>query len=228
MITCVGHIKGGVGKTLVATNLAVVLAQRGRDVLLIDADEQASAATFAGIRAELIDRPTFATVQLHGAAIRQQMPRLREKYAEIIIDAGGRDSGSLRAALTVADLVLVPFPPRSVDLWAGTRIAALIAEARDVNDGLRACSFLNMADVQGHDNAEAFAALEAMIGIDPLRLAIVRRKAFPNAFSNGLAVTEQMPRDPKAVDELMAIVHTLYTQGMDSDYQDAPRRKAAG
>ena len=45
MILSVAHIKGGVGKSLLAVNIAAILAQRGRDVLLIDADEQGSAAT---------------------------------------------------------------------------------------------------------------------------------------------------------------------------------------
>ncbi len=227
MILCAAHIKGGVGKTLLAVNIAAVLAQRGRDVLLIDADDQASAATFSEIRAELPEKANFATIQLYGAAIRQQMKQLREKYDEIVIDVGGRDTGSLRAALTVADLVLVPFLPRSVDLWAGAKIAALVAEARDLNEGLRACSILNMADTQGHDNAEAFDALKTMEGIDPLPFAIVRRKAFPNAFSLGLSVVEQSPRDPKAVDELLSVVDALYTQEVGNGYQDAAQRKAS-
>jgi hypothetical protein len=94
--------KGGVGKTLLAVNIAAVLAARGNDVLLIDGDEQSSAATFAQIRSELAGPAKFTTVQLQGAAIRQQMKALRSKYREIIIDVGGRDTGSLRAALDAA------------------------------------------------------------------------------------------------------------------------------
>jgi chromosome partitioning protein len=221
MILCVAHIKGGVGKTLVATSVAAVLAQRGRDVLLVDADDQASAATFAQIRAELTGVAAFATVQLYGAAIRQQMKSMREKYDEIVIDVGGRDSGSLRAALTVAHKVALPFLPRSVDLWAGAKIAALVCEARDLNEAMRAYSFLNMADTQGRDNVDAFDALKAIPGITPLPLAIVRRKAFPNAFSGGLCVTEQVPRDSKAVEELLSVVDALYAQEGDNGYQDA-------
>jgi hypothetical protein len=82
---------------------------------------------------------------------------------EIVIDVGGRDTSSLRAALTVSDAILIPFQPRSVDLWAGVQIAALVAEAREVNDQLRACSFINMADAQGHDNGEALEALKTMV-----------------------------------------------------------------
>lgn len=227
MILSVAHIKGGVGKSLLAVNIAAVLAQRGRDVLLIDGDEQGSAATFAQIRAELSGPATFATIRLHGAAIRQQMPQLRGKYAEIIIDTGGRDTGSLRAALTVADVVLAPFQPRSVDLWAGAQIGELVAEAQHVNERLRGCSILNMADAQGRDNKDAFEALKTIAGLEPLGLAIVRRKAFPNAFSAGLGVTEQAPRerDPKAVNELLSVIDALYTQKVGNGHQDAARRK---
>ena len=217
MILSVAHIKGGVGKSLLTVNIAAVLAQRGRDVLVIDADEQGSAATFAQIRAEADPRPAaFATIRLYGAAIRQEIRKLCEKYSEIVIDTGGRDTGSLRAALTVANVVLIPFLPRSVDLWAGAQIAPLVAEARHINETLRAFSILNMADSQGHDNEEALDALKTIEGIEPLPLAIVRRKAFPNAFSNGLSVAEHAPRDPKAVEELLSVVDALYAQRDDN------------
>jgi chromosome partitioning protein len=149
MILAVGNIKGGVGKTMLAVNIAVALAQQGRDVLLIDGDDQASAATFARIRADLPANTGFTTIQLQGAAIRQQMLHLAGKYDRIIVDVGGRDSGSLRAALTVADAILIPFQPRSVDLWTAGAMGALIREARYVNERLRAYALLNLADPQG-------------------------------------------------------------------------------
>jgi chromosome partitioning protein len=225
MILAVGNVKGGVGKSLLSVNIAAALALQGRDVLLIDGDDQASAATFAQIRAE---QPVnqFATVQLQGAAIRQQMRALAEKYDEIVIDVGGRDTGSLRAALTVADAILIPFQPRSVDLWTADRIAALVAEARHVNDGLKAFALLNVADPQGSDNAEAMTALSGIEAVEPLPFAVGRRKAFCNAFSLGLSVLEQERKDPKAVDEILSVVDALYIQKVDDDYQNAAQRKA--
>jgi chromosome partitioning protein len=228
MILVVGHTKGGVGKTLLAVNIAAVLAGQGREVLLIDGDEQASAATFAQIRAELTPKAAFTTVQLQGAAIRQQIKQLRAKYEEIVIDVGGRDTGSLRAALTVADAILIPFQPRSVDLWAGAQIGALVAEARAVNEQLRAYAILNAADAQGRDNEDAAGALRTIEGIEALPFVVVRRKAFPNAFTAGLSVIEQHPQDPKAVEELLSVVVALYTHQVDNGYQNAPTSRKAG
>jgi chromosome partitioning protein len=226
MILAVGNTKGGVGKTMLAVNIAAALAQHSREVLLIDGDEQASAATFAQIRSDQPVKHSFTTVQLQGAAIRQQMRPLASKYDEIVIDVGGRDTGSLRATLTVADVILIPFQPRSVDLWTGSQIAALVAEARHVNEQLQAFAVLNVADPQGSDNADAAAALSAIEGIEALPFVVVRRKAFPNAFSSGLSVLEQERKDPKAVSEILSIVDALYTQEVGNDYQDAAHRKA--
>jgi chromosome partitioning protein len=225
MILAVGSIKGGVGKTMLAVNIAVALAQQGRDVLLIDGDDQASAATFARIRADLPVKCSFTTIQLHGASIRQQMLHLAGKYNRIIIDVGGRDTGSLRAALTVADVILIPFQPRSVDLWTAAQMTALVVEARYVNERLRAFAVLNLADPQGTDNAEAAEALATIHGVEALPFVVVRRKAFPNAFSSGLSVFEQERKDPKAVYEALSVVDALYTQEVVNDYQNA-RRKA--
>jgi len=90
---------------------------------------------------------------------------------------------------------LIPFQPRSVDLWTASQIGALVAEARHVNERLRALAILSVADPQGSDNADA-AALSTIENIEALPFVIVRRKAFPNAFSSGLSVLERCAAGP--------------------------------
>ena len=206
MILVVGNTKGGVGKTTLAVNLAIAFSLSGRDLLLVDGDEQGTAMAFTQLRTDRLGTAGYTAVALTGAAIRSQVRQLAGKYDDIIIDVGGRDTGSLRAALTVADALLVPLAPRSFDVWALDQVAVLVKEAREINEPLRACAVLNGADPQGGDNEAAAQVMAEAEGIEVLPVTIVRRKAFPNAAAEGRAVLEHTPRDPKAIEELTALI----------------------
>jgi len=112
MIVVVGGIKGGSGKTTAATNLAVLRAADGFDVLLVDADEQESCYSFAQVRSETRPTDSLSCIKLTGPPVGREVRKLAAKYHDIIIDTGGRDTASQRAALSVADVALVPFKPR--------------------------------------------------------------------------------------------------------------------
>jgi chromosome partitioning protein len=156
-------------------------------------------------------------VQYHeGPLLRAQVQRQVSKYDDVVIDAGGRDSTALRAALYLSDLLVVPFQPRSVDVWALADIAGLVDEANGVREGLRAYAVLNAADPGvSSDNTEAAAALADFPQLTLLDAPIRRRKAFANALGLGLSVEELTPRDPKACDELSALISMVFSDVID-------------
>ena len=144
-----------------ATNLAIIRALQGCDVLLIDADDQETATDFTTLRNERrADGAGYTSIKLTGSAVRTETLRLAAKYDDIVIDTGGRDTSSQRAALTVADVLVVLFVPRSFDVWTLEKVAALVAEMQTVNPKLKALTFLNRADPRGHDNVEAQEVLK--------------------------------------------------------------------
>jgi chromosome partitioning protein len=209
MIITVGNIKGGVGKSTVACNLAVLLSAHGsKPVALIDGDKQGSSAEFTEARnARGIDAG-FTCVRAQGAEVRQQAKGLAETFGHVIVDAGGQDNPALRAALTVADMVLIPVPPKSFEAWSLEVMADLVQEVREtVNPDLKALAFINMGFPTGDDNTVARALIaEDYTALQALPSVICSRKAFSNGAGQGLAVTETTPRDTKAISEFMAVM----------------------
>ncbi len=211
MIVVVGGIKGGSGKTTVATHLAILSANVGKDVLLIDADDQESASDFTILRNECReDGAGYTSIKLTGPAVRTETLRLATKYDHIIIDTGGRDTTSQRAALSVSNVLLVPFIPRSFDVWTLGKVSALVEEMRSVNPDLKACTFINRADPRGQDNSEAAELLKETEALTFLATPLGSRKAFSNAAAHGQAVTETRPQDAKACEEITALFKYIF------------------
>jgi chromosome partitioning protein len=215
MVIVVGGVKGGSGKSTVATNLAILRAKDGRDVLLVDQETSSDFTQLRNERMESQGGAGYTSIKLTGHAVRAQVQRLAEKYEDIVIDTGGRDTTSQRAALTVADLLLVPFVPRSFDVWTIERVAAMVSEMLPANPKLKAFTFLNRADSRGQDNSDAADVLKASLTseIEFIDVVIGSRKAFGNAAAEGLAVTELRSIDPKAVEEMTS----LYRYAFDID-----------
>ena len=183
-------------------------------MLLVDADDQATASDFTALRNQLLPQGAgYTSIVLAGAAVRTEVRRLAGKYDDVLIDTGGRDTTSQRAALTVSDRLLVPFVPRSFDVWTLATVADLVAEIRTVNSDLQALVFLNRADPRGSDNTDAESFLGEAPGLELLSVRLGTRKAFGNAAARGLAVTELRPQDRKATEELLALVRAVDGQG---------------
>jgi len=225
MIIVAGGTKGGSGKTTVATNLAIMRAASGRDVLLIDADDQETSTDFTALRSERNGEAGYTSIKLTGQAVRTETEKLKRKYDDMIIDAGGRDTTSQRAALAVADVLLVPFVPRSFDVWTIEKVGELVAEIRSINPKLKAFAFINRADSAGSDNEDAAEVLKDTKELKFLDAPVGGRKAFGKAAAQGLAVIELKPADPKAVEEIAALYAAVFGQAWS---EKAPVQLKAG
>lgn len=212
MIVVCGGIKGGVGKTTLATNLTVMRSSEGKDVLLVDADDQGTASDFTAVRNEAMPEAGagYTAIKLYGAAVRSEVLRMASKYDDVVIDVGGRDTAGQRAALSIADIYVVPFLPGSFDVWTLDSVGTLVEEARAFNDKLQAVCVINRADAKGSDNADAAAIALETPGLAYISSPLGNRKAFRSAAAQGLAVTEVKPSDSKAIAEMKALYKHLF------------------
>jgi len=211
MIYTVGGIKGGSGKTTIATNLTVYLTKLGRDVILVDADDQESATDFTSFRHHSLNGELgYTAVKITGTELNANVVRLAKKYDDVVIDTGGRDTVSQRSALSVSQVYLVPFAPRSLDVWTLRKVETLIAEMAPFNPGLVCLTFINKADARGTYKEDTADLLRESTVVHFIDSPLGNRISFANASALGLGVMEIKPVDDKATAEFGNLYESVH------------------
>lgn len=202
MRIAVVNTKGGVGKTTTAVHLAAMLAARA-PTLLIDADPQASAASWAAWRREAGRTPSPTTTCLVGKAVFDEGRNLAGGFAHTVIDAGGRDSASLRGALLLAERAVVPVGASNFDAAALTDLLEIVELAKDFNQGLDVRVLLMRVDPRTKDTNEMLDFLQEH-ALRVFDTRICERVAFRRASGEGATVAE-IGKDQAAISEMQAL-----------------------
>ena len=206
-IFAIANTKGGVGKSTLAVNLAVLAATQGHRVLLVDADPQASSLQFLNARDASL--PALTGIQLSQPIIHKQLRELAIPYEYVFIDVGGRDAPVFRSALVAADTVLIPMVPSVFDAWAAEDVFNVVDE---LTTGRPVDTRVVLNQVTPTVIAkEALQSLQSGLkerGI-VLMVAVLRnRTAWPRAIGEGMGVGEWEP-EGKAAQELYQLAREL-------------------
>lgn len=206
MITVVGNLKGGTGKSTVAFNLSIwVATRRNVHVSVYDLDPQATITDALEIRSE--DGYVPAIEPLHFVS---QLGS-EGKHTEVIVDIGISDMKAMNAALQRADRVLIPVAPSQADVWSTQRFLKLISKARKNGDMPEVIGFMNRSDTHRavRETDDAFAALKSLDGIKMIKERLYQRTAYRRSFSEGMAVFEMDPKSKAAIemDELGQVLY---------------------
>jgi chromosome partitioning protein len=214
MIILIGGEKGGTGKTTVATNLATMRITNGYDVLLVDTDKQGSASSWSDIRDMQNNFVRIPNIQKFGSNLTSDIKDLHKRYQDIIIDAGGRDSVELRAAMTIADVMYIPVQASQFDIWTLSVMNDLARQASGFNSNLKPKILIN----RGSTNpsiSEVKEAQEVMNDFDLLALSncILRERiAYRKAAKDGLSIIELEKTDLKAWEELQKLYNEAFNE----------------
>jgi chromosome partitioning protein len=220
MILLIGGEKGGTGKTTLCTNLAAIRASSGIDVLIVDADKQASAMAWSIARnaSGLVRR--VPCIQKFGINLPEEVLDIQTKHQDIIIDAGGRDWIELRAAMSVADRMYIPLQASQFDVWTLEAMDSLLRKNREINRKLQAFVIINRASTNP-SVSEALDAAEAIKDFENFELSknlIRERISFRKAARSGLSVCELKPQDSRAIQEIQSFALEVFD---DSDTQSS-------
>ncbi|MCW8922323.1 MAG: AAA family ATPase [Gammaproteobacteria bacterium] len=207
MITVIANLKGGSGKSTVAFNLAIWLKAKGQDVVAYDLDPQQTLSDVARIRKEDGTQP-----ELDVMVIDQSVSDVLSAHScQVLVDVGAGNMDAMKAAISVADRIIVPVPPSQPDVWATQRFLQVVNEVSDSSACPELIAFINRADTH-HAVRESDEAEEALIMLGKFRVLpdrLCQRTSFRRTLSEGLSIFE-LSEKSKSAEEFARLADSLY------------------
>lgn len=188
------QVKGGAGRSTVATNIAGELAKIGRTVLIDGDMPQGTSASWYTMREQAGKAGgTDTNLVADTAADHRELIKKTEQHAKtadyIVLDGPPRIAEMTRAILMLADLCLVPVGASVAEIWATADLLNIIEQAKKVREidarmvWTRHRSFTNLAK-------ELSEQATAELGLPILKTPLALRVAYPEALGAGLTVAE--------------------------------------
>lgn len=231
MIISIVNIKGGVGKSTISTTIACYLALQGKDVLLLDSDTQSSAIDWCDLRKEddsLIRIPAVSKTYRPDIEI----TKIKNKYDFIITDNGGEDTITLRAIISVSDILIVPIDSGVSTCETFKSFLSLLTEGKELFPHMEAFVLPNLISPNPSLNEceSTKKELEAVVNdfyknttfqdnppINIVTTCIHKRRAYLKAATSGRTILE-LPKkdyDKKAVDEFLSVVGEILKDNLE-------------
>ena len=214
-VITIAQQKGGAGKTTVTAHLAVALAQKGLQAAAIDIDPQGSLTQWHRLREQRLgmENTGLSFSSVTGWRLPSEIHHYKNTHDIILVDSPPHIESEARAAIRLADMVIVPMQPSPADLWATqATVSIAVGERKPVRIVLNRVMPNTKLSQRIPEYVEGLS--KRMLG---------NRVAFASAFMDGRTAQELAPSSP-AAQEVSAltreVLRTLSNQGK--------KRKAAG
>lgn len=201
-IIAVSQQKGGVGKSTIASNLAVTYQMKGFRVLLVDADNQRTTEQWYHARSGKKGAEFTGIKLLVSSAwkLGTELDIYKRKFDIIIIDSPPHMQSDMNNVLKIADLVLMPIQMSVFDLWAVEKSVEFCN-----SNGILYKLVINRMPA---NRKEVLREIKNKFKEHILDNTIGNRVAFVNAVALGLSVVELDPKST-AADEIAKLTSEI-------------------
>ena len=205
--------KGGVGKTTVAQNLAVVFAHRGHKVCILDADESQVSMRWSEIRERNEITPSIEAVgQVNKDNIIEHIKELYETFDVIIVDCPPSYQEISTMIMLVSNVVLIPLTPTGrSELWTGKDFLKRYNNIHEYKkDKTPAYFVINKFEPNINFHQSMIEVLETLgeeHGVEVLDTKINKRIAYGEVNAQGLGAYEYS--NAKAKQEVTELVNEI-------------------
>ena len=212
VIIVIAGEKGGVGKSTLTQHLVPYLASTGYNVLLGDADPQASSGVFTTLRKDHPELPTYEYFRVsHDENNPQQslqdlerINKARDKFDVIVIDVAGNANKLLKLSLIMADVAIFPVDPSGKALNTIPKVIEIVKQVKlKANTSLTVRSVISKGYTGAFANRQAIQTLKQFEKDLPYLDAVTNRRVDVGyANDEGMAVFEQKNNAWKARNEM--------------------------
>lgn len=204
------QVKGGVGRSTIATNLAAVFSLN-QPTALIDCDlpQGTSASWYAVRKAEM--PPANLTLATAGdyRELVSCAEELSRSHRYLIIDAPPRIAEMTRAIIAMSTLSLVPLGASAAEIWSTADLLQVIEAARFYRPDIDARIVWNRYRGNTREALEVSEAARTELGLRELTSRLGYRVAYSEALARGLSVDEWLDRTAHA--EILALAAEVQT-----------------
>lgn len=205
MIISVTNLKGGVGKSTLAQNLAVYLAKKGRKLCIADTDvEQQTSVKWGSVRTGIEEEeiPEIPVFLINPDTISDQiLNKLGKKFDLVIIDGTPALTELTTRIIIMSDLVITPILASATDVWALETFLRRYEEARITKEAMggkvELYVLLNKYSDRTNLDREIGEAISEM-GVNLLKTRISTRVAYKEATVQGLGIMELKDKNAQA------------------------------
>jgi len=193
------QVKGGAGRSTIATNIAAALSQQGRTAILdCDMPQGTSMSWYAVRSAEgKADNLTLATAKDHKELV-ELIQGLTQAHDYIVLDAPPRIAEVTRAILMLSDLILVPLGASAAEVWATTDLLDTIEEAKKKRPQLDYRIIWNRFRSYTKSAKELSAEVGKELEAPEMATRLGYRVAYADALANGLSALEWHDKNAKS------------------------------